>query len=114
MIEILRQSWIVDSIPWISDFRYWIPDPLPVDLGVRITIVSGIPDCLSCIPDSKAQGSLFHKQKFPGVRNADSLTRGDTKTCQLQTDGTLELFLLKEELLTVTNAFQKLNVHNNA
>ena len=31
----------------------------------------------------------------------------DTKTCQLQTDGTLELFLFKEALLTVTNAFQK-------
>ena len=85
-----------------------------MDLGVRIAIVSGILDSLSCVPDSKAQGPLFHKQKFPGVRNADSLARGDTKTCQLQTDGTLELFLLKEELLTVTNAFQKLNVHNNA
>ena len=83
-----------------------------MDLGVRIAIVSGILDSLSCLPDSKVQGSLFHKRKFPGVRNADSLARGDTKTCQLQ--GTLELFLLKEELLTVTNAFQKLNVHNNA
>ena len=66
------------------------------------------------LTDSKAQGSLFLKRKFPGVLNADSLARGDTKTCQLQTDGALELFLLKEELLTVTNAFQKLNVHNNA
>ena len=46
-----------------------------MDLGVRIAIVSGISDCLSCIPDSKAKGSLFHKQKFPGVRNADSLAQ---------------------------------------
>ena len=25
----------------------------------------GIPDSLSCIPDSKVQDSVFHKQKFP-------------------------------------------------
>ena len=46
--------------------RYWIPDSLSVDLGFRILIVSGIPDSLSCIPDSKAQDSGFQKQKFPG------------------------------------------------
>ena len=108
MLGILRQSWIVDSIPWIPDFRYWIPDPLPVDLGVRIAIVSGIPDFLSSIPDSKAQGSLFHKQKFPGVRNADSLARGDTKTCQLQTDGTLELFLSERRTLDRHKCFSKI------
>ena len=48
-----------------------------------------IPDSLSCIPDSKAQGSwssiphstgkifpdsVFHKQKFLGFRNPDSIT----------------------------------------
>ena len=33
-------------------FGFWIP------------IVSGIPDCLSCIPDSKAQDSEFHKPKI--------------------------------------------------
>ena len=105
MIEILRQSWIVDSIPWIPESP---SDPLPVDLGVRIAIVSGIPDCLSCIPDSKAQGSLFHKQKFPGVRNADSLARGDTKTCQLQTDGALELFLSERRTLDRHKCFSKI------
>ena len=34
-----------------------------MDLRFRIPIVSGIPDSYSCIP---AQGSGFHKQKFPG------------------------------------------------
>ena len=31
-------------------------------------------DSLSCIPDSKAQDSVFHKPKFPGSRSPDSLT----------------------------------------
>ena len=31
----------------------------------------------SCIPDSKAQDSRFHKQKFPGSRNMDSLAWDD-------------------------------------
>ena len=35
-----------------------------VDLGFRIPIVSGILDSYSCIPDSKAQDSGFHKQNF--------------------------------------------------
>ena len=50
----------------ISDtgFQY-----LSVELGFRIPIVSGIPDSLSCIPDSKAQDFWFHKQNFPGFRN---------------------------------------------
>ena len=51
---------------------FWIPDSgfqsLPVELGFWITIVSGIPDSLSCIPDLKAQDSEFHKQKVPGFR----------------------------------------------
>ena len=29
--------------------------------------VSGIPNSLSCIPDSKAQDSGFHKQKFSRI-----------------------------------------------
>ena len=37
-----------------------------VELGFRIQIVSGIPDSLSCIPDSKAQDSRF--QKWPVCR----------------------------------------------
>ena len=37
-----------------------------------ITILSGIPECLSLIPDSKAQYSGFHKQNFTKFRNLDS------------------------------------------
>ena len=37
-------------------------------LGFWILIVSGIPDSLSCILDSKAQDSGFHKQNFPEIR----------------------------------------------
>ena len=39
-----------------------------VELGFRIPIVRGIPDSDSCIPDSKAQDSGFHKQKSPRFR----------------------------------------------
>ena len=53
-----------------------------MELGFRIPILSGIPDSLSCIPDSKVQDSRFHKQSFPGFRILqaklpDSLTRGE-------------------------------------
>ena len=43
-----------------------IPDSLSVVLEFRIPIVSRIPDSLSCILDSKAQDSGFHKQNFTG------------------------------------------------
>ena len=36
-----------------------------VGLGFWISIVSGIPDSLSCIPDSRAQDSGFYWQNFP-------------------------------------------------
>ena len=39
---------------WIPDSRYWIPDPLSLELELRIRIVKGI-------PDSKAQDFGFHK-----------------------------------------------------
>ena len=42
---------------------------LSVELGFRIPIVSGIPDSLSCIPDSKAKDFWLHEQNFPGFRN---------------------------------------------
>ena len=60
--------------------------PLSMELGVWIPIASGIPDALSCVPNSKAQDSVFreynfsglqfsiHKQKFPGIQNSDTLT----------------------------------------
>ena len=114
MLQILRQSWIMDSIPWIPDFSYWIPDPLPVDLGVRIAIVSGIPGFLELYSRFQSPWFLIPQEKISRGPECGFPCTCDTKTCQLQTDGTLELFLLKEELLTVTNAFQKLSVHNNA
>ena len=40
---------------------------------------SGIPDSLSCVPDSKAQDSGFHEQNFPGFQNPLSLIWGDKK-----------------------------------
>ena len=51
----LRQSWILDS-------TLWIVDSLPVKPGLRIPIVSGIPDSFSWIPHSKAKNSgLLYK-----------------------------------------------------
>ena len=44
---------------------------LSVEFGFRIQIVSGIPDSLSCIPDSKGQDSWFHELKFLRYRNPD-------------------------------------------
>ena len=41
-----------------------------IELGLLIPIVSGIPDSLSCIPDSKAKDSSYgHNQKPPGFLN---------------------------------------------
>ena len=62
-----RQSWILDSTPSFTNSRFRIPWSLSVKLGFWIPIVSGIPDSLSCIPDSKAQDFGFHKQKFPRI-----------------------------------------------
>ena len=39
--------------------------------------VSGIPDSLSCVPDSKAHDPGFHKQKFPEFQNANYLKWGE-------------------------------------
>ena len=51
---------IQDSLRFWIPRRYWILHLYSVDLGFRI------PDFYSCIPDSKAQDSRFHEQKFPG------------------------------------------------
>ena len=66
--------WIPHQIPNSSPL---LPDSLSVELRFWIPIVSGIPNSLSCIPDSNAQDSGFHKQKFPGFQDLDSLTAGD-------------------------------------
>ena len=55
-----------------TDFQF-----LSVELGFWIPIVSGIPDSLSCIPDSKAQDFGFHKQNFYGFRNPYSIKWGE-------------------------------------
>ena len=47
-----RQSWIVDSTPWIPDSRY----PIPAFVSgswILIPIVSGIQESLGCIPAPK-------------------------------------------------------------
>ena len=83
-----RQSWILDSPPWIPDSRY---------IGFRIfgqwnliTIFSGIPDRLNCIPDTiqtpglrTPQAKMFQisipeANIFQTLLNPDSLTRGET------------------------------------
>ena len=49
----------------LDSLGFWIP---PGAHGLLIPLVIGIPDSLSCIADSKAQDSGFHKQNFPGFR----------------------------------------------
>ena len=61
---------IQDSLGfWIPYRRFWILgtgfQSLSVELWFWIAIVSGIPDSLSCIPDSKVHDSGFHRQIFP-------------------------------------------------
>ena len=53
----LKQSWILESILWIPGSREWILVSLSVKVVFRILISSGIPDSLSCIPDSRCQDS---------------------------------------------------------
>ena len=76
-IQTLIRSKLYPSIaPWkgipdrrILEFR--IPgtgcQSLSVELGFWIIIASGIPDSLSCIPDSKDQSSAFHRQKISWI-----------------------------------------------
>jgi len=49
---------------------------LSEELGFSIPVVSRIPDSLSFVPDYKTQDSIFHKEKFLGFWNPDSLTWG--------------------------------------
>ena len=46
---------MLDSTPWIPDSKSWINHFLSVEHEFWIPIISGIPDSLSCIPDSKGQ-----------------------------------------------------------
>ena len=76
MLENPRQSWILDFTPWIQDSRYWIPDS-----EFRIPITNGIPDSLSCSPDStikisdsQESGSPLHGQYFNMIVKTESIT----------------------------------------
>ena len=69
MFSITPYKEIQDSLGfWIPRCGFRIPGTgfqfLSVELEFWIPIVSGIPDSLSCIPDSKDQESRFHQQKF--------------------------------------------------
>ena len=55
-----------------SGFQLLDSRSFSVELGFRIQIVSGIPGSYTCIPDSKAQDSGFHKQKFSRFRIPDA------------------------------------------
>ena len=60
--------WILDSTPWISDYRYWIADSLSVEL--RIPIVSGIriPKAMFQIPKPKIPDSTSRNFPDSGIR----------------------------------------------
>ena len=59
-----------------SGFQLLDSRSLSVELGFWIPIVSGIPDSHSCIQDSMAQDSGFHKQKFLRFRIPHALDFG--------------------------------------
>ena len=74
-----------EELPHVKDsLVFWIPRPrsqipgtgfrsLLVKFGFLISISSRVLYPLSCIPDSKAQDSRFHKKKSPGFWNPDFL-----------------------------------------
>ena len=65
-----RHSWILDFTPLIPDSRYSIPAFVSGTWILDSKCDSGF---LSCILDSEAQDSEFHKQNFPGLQKPDSL-----------------------------------------
>ena len=88
-----KVSWLVE-VPFLiicfaqcegiqGSLGVWIPrhgfrilgtgfQSLSVELAFWIPIANGIPDPLSCIPDSKAQDSGFHMQIFRWFRIPDA------------------------------------------
>ena len=60
---------VLDSPFHTVDWGFQVPDSSfwSVELRFRIPVISGIPDSLSKISDSKAQDSGFHKQNFSEV-----------------------------------------------
>ena len=59
LLDSASSSWIPVCNYWVLESRSWISDS---------NCYKGIPDSYSCIADSKAQDSGFHKQKFPRSR----------------------------------------------
>ena len=72
-----------DSMIRTPNPRYWIQDSTSVDSGIQ-RIGFQIPQAIiSWILDSIKYDSGFLKQMFPGFRNPDNITLGDTLTGQL-------------------------------
>ena len=65
MQENPREFWILDSLPWSPDSRNLTLVFVSGTIRFCMLIISGIPDSLSCILDSKAQDSEFCQQNFP-------------------------------------------------
>ena len=65
IIHLMLGTFNLNLIFWIPRLGSWILRQWNLDSG---SLVSEIPDSLSCIPDSKAQNSRFWKQKFSGFR----------------------------------------------
>ena len=76
-----RQTWILDSTPWIPDTWHWIPaDSLSVELGFRILVVSAIriPRTVFWIPKPRIPNStrnIFGISHSTSKNFPDSLTR---------------------------------------
>ena len=68
--HVRESKTVLDSGFHVVDSRFQVLDSksLSVGLGFWIPIVSGIPDSMSCIPDSKTRDCGFHKQNFSGSR----------------------------------------------
>ena len=60
-----REYWILDSLPWSPDSSNLALVFVSGTIRFCMLIISGIPDSLSCILDSKAQDSEFYQQNFP-------------------------------------------------
>ena len=56
---------MLDSTLWIPESRYWIPDLFSVELGFRISIVSGFPDSLGWIPVPQPRIPESNRKRFP-------------------------------------------------
>ena len=94
-----RQSWILDSTPWIKESRHWIPVFVSGTLDSGFKSLEGfwipkprIPDSTSNFPDSG-----FHQQKFLGFRNPHSLTWSELEV----KEGNFSCFNFPNHILTV-------------